>query len=398
MADAIYYPMLRFHDVGWLKTSALYWDSIARIVPPTEYEDLLDGDAAKLRESGVVCDLPAEGDAMYKVASQFEKLLNPDNPSNRIADLQARYDVGKALAEDSGSRPPSGSYTFADDYEPKLGYLLRSRLASMLQHRLVDAGLAKTMKTDGWLGVHPALADITLRALAVAMSGTTGRRPLTDSISEHATMPFALDSLEAALLPPKSSPSEVAGTGRGGDERFLLEVALQTIQIADPAEVPVDLLLEVRRKWGPEVRRSFVESVEDEVAKLLHITSETERAFRIKRWQDDTRNSLDRLNDALDRAKLKSAVATVSATIGLGGTASTLLAWFTAIGLGGAPILALGASAALALVPIWLDIGEKPDEIIRGSNVGWLAVLKQSLSPVEVARRSLEPFHQLPHY
>ena len=35
----LYHPFIHFKDDAWLKLSALYWDRMARIVPPSYWSD-----------------------------------------------------------------------------------------------------------------------------------------------------------------------------------------------------------------------------------------------------------------------------------------------------------------------------------------------------------------------
>jgi hypothetical protein len=191
---AVYHPMIRFRDEGWLKTTALYWDTIGRIVPYAPSGSYVLGDTdvvARLRDEGIVREIPATQPALQMVRNQFVRVLSDEKAA---AALRKHY--GLARREEWGENAVSQtsvSYR-GPDRDDSLGYLLASRVAYDLQEALVHEGFAKWMGANGareWLGLHPALADLIMRSLAVAIATETGGlHPLTDRPADHAALPL----------------------------------------------------------------------------------------------------------------------------------------------------------------------------------------------------------------
>lgn len=94
----LYRPFIHFKDDDWLKLSALYWDRMARIVPPSYCSDqrktTLPKDSSVTRAlidnlDYVVNIQPNE--VTYPVSDLFTQLLTA-----HARKLRKRYDVGEA--------------------------------------------------------------------------------------------------------------------------------------------------------------------------------------------------------------------------------------------------------------------------------------------------------------
>ena len=57
----LYYPYIHFQDEGWLKTAALYWDSMGRIVSiDTPLDDGDSDEVKRLIDAGFVENQPPD--------------------------------------------------------------------------------------------------------------------------------------------------------------------------------------------------------------------------------------------------------------------------------------------------------------------------------------------------
>src|SRR6266567_1718845 len=69
----LYYPFIHFRNEGWLKLTALYWDSMRRIVPSGA--SLHDTDEVKrLVDAGFIQSREPLG-AAFQIAGPFQELL-----------------------------------------------------------------------------------------------------------------------------------------------------------------------------------------------------------------------------------------------------------------------------------------------------------------------------------
>ena len=149
----LYYPFIHFKDDQWLKTSALYWDRMARIVPDSYREP--GGGNALPNDSDITHELIDELDyvvnirpneSTYAVSAVFTDLL-----VDHAERLRSRYDVTQ------GDQWPIDQATagYAPLRDSHLAYVHGAKLDESLVRRLDDEHLATGHYDNGefWLGV-----------------------------------------------------------------------------------------------------------------------------------------------------------------------------------------------------------------------------------------------------
>src|SRR4026207_75452 len=70
----LYHPFIHFRSDGWVKLASLYWDRMARIVPPgypTEDSEVVQ----RFKESGFIKDFPPDPAVIKRVGDEFIGLV-----------------------------------------------------------------------------------------------------------------------------------------------------------------------------------------------------------------------------------------------------------------------------------------------------------------------------------
>ena len=128
----LYHPYIHFHDLSWLKLSALYWDGIYRIVPHAIVpED--DDEVKELADSGLIASRHP-GMGAYQIEKPFRDML-----AARGEGLVRKYGVG------------------IDTAWNKLDRVHPEKMDHALVNDLVHHQLAQVR--GEWLGMHPQLAN-----------------------------------------------------------------------------------------------------------------------------------------------------------------------------------------------------------------------------------------------
>lgn len=168
----LYHPFIHFRNDDWLKLSALYWDRMARIVPPNYGDD--QGTMVLAKDSSVTRELIGELDYVvnirpvvdYPVSDQFTKLLTA-----HAVELRKHYDVRNA--DSWPFNPVTANY--AQWQDPHLAYVNAVKLNKNLAPQLRQEHLA-VQRNEGeevWFGMHPRLAAVYMAALAEDIAGVT---------------------------------------------------------------------------------------------------------------------------------------------------------------------------------------------------------------------------------
>src|SRR5687767_2903348 len=112
----LYHPFMHFRDDGWVKLASLYWDKMARIVPPDHPTE--DSEVVKrFKESGFIRDFPPDPAAMKLVGDELVGLVEQHGSALREYFQSHPAD---ALPRRQGLFiPPS-----APQPDPRMGYVL----------------------------------------------------------------------------------------------------------------------------------------------------------------------------------------------------------------------------------------------------------------------------------
>lgn len=357
----LYYPYINFQDEGWLKTGALYWDSIGRIVgvdiPLSDSDDV-----KRLIDAGFVRDRRPDSSTKQEIAKPFSALL-----ASR----------GEALQQKFGVHANSSPDDFVVVFEEKMDTEL---LTGLLALKLASI-------EDQWIVIHNRLADVYITALAEAMAPTIGARPLAEKGMDHvAVSGLTLERLTDALLndndmrpEPQKRETEI--------EEAMATVALRYVIPADPDSIPAGEIIKFRNTYQEE--RGQFQSEVTKIIKDLSYMKEMKNPDDILRHLQSEYNKrlagkVKRLDEGMQKAgwnTFENAMAASWAVpAGLG-------AFIAALGLGGAVAGPVGGAVGVAFAgwSILRKHRKAREELLKPSAEAYLYRAKKALSPGALA-------------
>lgn len=189
-SSALYFPHIDIKNERWLRSAALFWDSIRTIVPVSHRDPYSNDLARAFCDEGVLLPVRVSSD-MEEIEELTEKVLDfltdpasaavmfdtEGNPSHRIHPDKISLELRE----------------LAHIHPEKLPYMIRSEL---------ERGL----NDEGWLHVAPGFANFYMTLLATQLSKRLGVGLITES--------SAADHLAIAVR--KGKPLGTINTGRRG--------------------------------------------------------------------------------------------------------------------------------------------------------------------------------------
>lgn len=240
---ALYYPYIHLRDELWLKTAALYYDKLARIVP-FDFTPHDTGAAEALhKELGFFEEIDPRQEA-DRLAPEFitfaREYLASDSPRGVWASVRGRIWKRKTL---SPSLVTSlGSFSGSEPFR-----IHPSKMAQELGAELTKLGLAK--KADDYYGdfdLEPVTGALYMIFLAKTMAGERSLSVVTDN---PAYQPLIHQPLSLGIQPGISEAKM--------DKGFVLaSFAIQSVAPKDLNSVTIDQIISFREKHDAE-RRSF---------------------------------------------------------------------------------------------------------------------------------------------
>lgn len=354
----LYYPYINFQDEGWLKTGALYWDSIGRIVgidiPLSDSDDV-----KRLIDAGFVQDRRPELSTKQEIAKPFSALL-----ASRGEVLLQKFGVD-AIAADSDL-----VVVFDEKMDAEL-------LKDLLALKLVRI-------EDRWIEIHRRLGDVYITALAEAMAPRIGARPLAERGTDHvAVSGLTLERLTDALLNddgmrpgPQHQDTEI--------EEAMATIALRYVVPADPDSIPATEIVSFRNKYQ-EDRGQFQAEIVKIIKELGYVKEMTN--------PDDIRRHLQSEYDKRLAGKVKQLEKAMQ-TVGWNTVENAMAAsWAVPAGLGAvfASLGLAGAVTGAAGVAFagWSMLRKRRkaiDDLLKPSAEAYLYRAKKALSPEALAR------------
>lgn len=386
----LYYPYIHFRDEAWLKTAALYWPSLARIVPlgyPTH--DSLTVETLR-DELDFVIDVEP-GPATVETASLFRRLL-----ADHAADLRKQL---KSTSNDIRWEGVS-----VREAPPGVAYIHVTKMAEILRHELEDCGLLVDGDRHGrrsewhggrseWVGMDARLGAVYMCVLAEHIARRNVLRPTTDQVELQAAVGgWSADRIARAILGgPASEPTTEPATGERTTQVAFL--ALDLVVPADAAAVPVERIVAIRKRHGAELT-AFHEAVDAAAQELSELSDEVDA----KILDSYIRHQVDKyfagpMRD-LEKALRGLRVPTARAVIG---TKFELPAALSATKLTDAhPVMSLGVGAAVGLFNVKSDHDERRARVRAANPVGaYLLDVEKGLTPGGVVDRASRAMRRL---
>src|SRR4051812_41976749 len=341
---ALYYPYVHPRDEAWVKQALLYWPKIQRIVPDN-YE-MSDSPLLQLLvEEEILIDRPP-GPGATDISEPFV-----DYVARHKAGLRAAYPVQKALA-----LPPRAGWNDAH-LDPRLGWIHRGKVAPRAAQALIRSGLATLHRKDPtWLGVHPALFNVYMCALAGGLSQRTAMMtsPVTDEPLLHVgAFGWSIDNIAEALLTdlPQPRADQPPSTEDPDAQATFIAVAIRTLVPRGLDRVPVERILELRRDHPGEFARyrQRIVGFSAEVAAICGAgDAQTLAAYIDEIYGRRVDADLEQLRQVLEASRIRTVFSALSVDIAVESTivAAGVGALLTpAIGIGAATAIAVGKVA-----------------------------------------------------
>ncbi len=343
LKDALYYPYIEIDDNRWLRTAALYWDTIATIVPDGmgAYER---GGARVLRDAGVL-------DPVF---------VDPDMPETQTAAEVAleflHSEEGRRVLR---ARSPSGRRTRI--HSMKFANTLAQRIHSAKLPRAIQDIL---MALDGrrsegpWLRVPPSFADFYMTVLAGQFAASRGRALVTDLPAHE---PFAARSARG--------DNHIA-RGRLA-EGLLADFTLEAV--APRANTSMKKIVAFRERHSDELGR-FRAAIHALAAPAQAMSLEALQRHASTVYSDQVRPAIADLEGRFRDCRISFGLNTVRASAFMSVSPTVLGAGLAAVGLGR---VALVAGLGLSVVLGRANYRIQQREILRGSPYSYVLAAKR---------------------
>ncbi|MFY1675108.1 DUF6236 family protein [Plantactinospora sp. WMMB334] len=422
MSDvALYYPYVNLPEDAWVKAAALHWPRLGRI-RPSGYYDLRDSDTVKrLRdELGFVIDVRpggrrrswVDGAVLARVDGDHVDRGRPEEVEDQVdalffdfldryrADLTPRYG---AEALGVASVPPPGLSDGLPPLDPRLEKIHPGKMSYRLAQRLADDGLL-VHRSYSWrrasdgrvlhnsdLAMHARLAGVYLSLLADVVARENSMTPLTDQpLASAVTSGWTIEAMARILL---GHDAEDGGAGTGEDtgastdySHAFAVLALETVLPRDLAAVPVERIIEARRRLLPQLLRyrEFLDSLTPDFVEISAVRDPEVRSAklhhhvqsRIAHPLEEMERTLGRLGMQPVRAVLTLQTLAPPAALGVLANAAHLPPVVTGTGVVAGCIVGAVGSAL-----------DQRRQVLAGHPAGYLLELRQELGPSDTVAR-----------
>jgi hypothetical protein len=377
----LYFPFIHIRDEDWLKTAALYWPSIRRLVP-RQYPKHDSSPARAFADAGILRD---EVPRRLIRAMAWDLLDTIKENADR---LTAEYSIQRARAEWDGREWGEGSGPGRPD---ELGWIHITKFPAGVVDYLASRGLAlrgRGSPHDPWVGLHPVLAGAYMTALAGHVSQQGFLQPLTDQADLRVATPN--DNVQAAIkLLLGHTPADLQSadvTGSAGVETYIM-LALQYARPKNPAAIDAHQIIECREKLGEELE-SFWAYVGAQRAELAELASIPLRDRRLEAFAEHVELTIEHPLRKLERGlRLHNLEPTRSLL--LAGSIAPPLAIGEALAAMGAPPVATTATGAMAAIgAAWWQVKNTQKQAKLASPVGYLLDVRDRLTPKTLPRRA----------
>ncbi|MFE7275976.1 DUF6236 family protein [Streptomyces sp. NPDC057623] len=285
----LYYPYIHVRDERWLKTAALYWRELARVVP--DGYRLSDSRTARVltEELGFVTEV-SPGATARQVAPMFLELLDRHADALRAAGYGASDAWGERNLHTAATldptpprslRHPSGegrstrperarvAASYWDEFTPELREALLATGLATDARRTPSLQARRSLLEGRWVAMDAALAWVYKCAFVEALAAQGRYTPTTDQPDAHlASDGWDASRIAEVLLPTPGTPGTSASPASpdlSADVVGLL--AIRIVVPADLTDIPVEKIVKLRQDHRDEFA-AFTGAVSDTVDQL----------------------------------------------------------------------------------------------------------------------------------
>ncbi|MFD8767045.1 DUF6236 family protein [Streptomyces mirabilis] len=434
----LYYPYIHLRNEQWLKTAALYWPKLARVVP-TDYP-LADSDTVRALMDDLDFIVPVEPTMTANaVAPMFRDVLErhahelrerygfptvpfpsspvvDDLPHVTIGHIGPSFAVGDGWAHrgveylphsgfapsdreiDAEPRPPrfpEGSHSYTDtgaEYSPRVSGIYWDEVSGELRTALFEAELAVPTRRSRfsqinprpWVAMDTALAWVYKCVFVEALARQGRFVPTTDQPAAHlASDGWDADRITAALLgdpAPTPAPAQDPACTVG-------MLAIRVVVPDNLADVPVQKIVKLRSRHRSEFEAfntaitETVDALRSELAEVTlpeardrYIQLEVSRRFALP--LEDLRRAMKGLGieTAFSAANLKFELPAAASAVGGGA-------------LAGQPVVGAALGAVFAVAGLRRAATQQRHALLATSPTAYLLSIERGLEPSSLLRR-----------
>ncbi|MEU8949383.1 DUF6236 family protein [Streptomyces sp. NPDC048489] len=404
----LYYPFIHFRDERWLKTAALYWRELARVVP--DGYRLSDSRTAHVlsEELGFIQPVnPAE--PARQVAPMFLEVLTRHAEALRAAgygvsptwdnwDHRARNPFDPASPPSFGHEP---RHTHgARPVRPGVAAAYWEEFTPELREALVDSGLATDVRrspelqgrrslVDGrWMAMDAGLAWVYKCAFVEVLARQGRYTPTTDQPDAHlASAGWDADRVAETLL---GTPGPIV-TAQPDD--FADAVGLLAVRLAVPAgldNVPVEKIVKLRENHRDEFaafNAALAQTVNELRQDLARVTLAAARERYVQMAVEQRFDApLRTLRDAMKAQGLSTVYGLANVKFEMPSVVGAF-GPVVAGGYLGQPAAGTAIGAALAVVNARHTHKQQAKDLKAGNPAAYLLSVQRGLQPRSLLRR-----------
>ncbi|MGX7669774.1 DUF6236 family protein [Plantactinospora sp. DSM 117369] len=409
MSDvALYFPYVNLPADEWVKAAALHWPQLGRI-RPTGYYGLRDSDTVKrLRdELDFIIDVrPGLGgrswvdtEVLERVDDVYLEWARRVDTRNQVDalffdfldrhqdELTPRYGAEALGVESLHTRDVYDELLPTD---PRLEKIHPGKLSYGLAHRLAEAGLLISRSyqwrraSDGKvlhiadLAAHRRLARLYLAILADVVARENGMTPITDQpLASAGTAGWTVEAMARILLGEETDPAPEDPTGYS---HAFAVLALETVLPRDLAEVPVERIIEARRRLLPQLLqyREFLDSLTPDFVAISEVRDPDVRAAKLRNHvQSRIAHPLEEMERTLGRLGL----VPVRAVLSLQTLAPPAALGVLANAVHFPPVVTSAGVVAGCLIGAVSSTLDQRRQVVAGHPAGYLLELRHELGP-----------------
>lgn len=250
----LYFPFIHIRDDNWLKSAALYWPSVRRLVP-SGYAKHDSPTAQTFFEAGLLRDEVPGALVDYVTWDLLEAL------EENVNLLRRSYSIKRAHAYWRGQAWGDGS---GEGHSPELGWIHVTKFPSRIVNFLSDAGLAQRGRSnsrwsdfepaDPWIGLHPVLAGAYMTALASRLSEQVHFQPLTDQSDLRIATPNGDVHAALSLLLGREATGRISPDFAAEGVETYIMLALQYARPKNLDDVSAEKIVECRDNLQEELQ------------------------------------------------------------------------------------------------------------------------------------------------
>lgn len=254
---ALYYPHIHLRDEGWLKTAALYYEKLHRIVPADVRPD--DSEVFRqLQDELELFENLSPGEEVEEIAPDFIAFAREYlSPSKKKGSFLFGRRARPERIDEEVERVKS-NFANADWYR-----IHPAKMAPALNGALRRLKLAREAPGDIYhdIDLEPVTGALYMRALAERMAAERALPIVTDK-PLYQSLLYQAGFVQA----DEGSGKKKKGIIRGGDKRqddsgfSLASVVINTVVPRSIHQVPIEKIIKFRRRHNDE-RRNFYNEV-----------------------------------------------------------------------------------------------------------------------------------------